>query len=477
MKIKSIGAAGATALAGGATGAALMAAAGAPVLAAGLGGLAVAGCAVAAVRVVTLNSGQAVLEKAFVNLQREVDILLERQAQSDARMAEVERLTVESPALVWRAATADIEVLGSLVSDLAKTVSGHEQRLAGVSPASAASSRTQPFPSAAPPEWYEDEAELGFTADVPASASLFDAPSPAVMAELKSTLASALASDRLELCLQPVVTLPQRKTRGYEATLRLKGGQGELQTDADLRRIAAATALEADLDRVLVDRAVHVLRILRARDREVSLYCQIAGSTLASAAFIETLERLIRADSGLGAALVLEISDADFRTLPDEARGTMTMFSGKGIRFGLDRLPHLKLDMREMESRGIRHVRVSARTLIQAGQDGESGADIHPADLAEYLQRRGIELLVADVASEQTILDLLDFAVPLAIGALFGASRPVRPEVLEPRAVDGPGTKSAPSRRSSSQAPAVADEPATPARGQRQSFRSLLRRA
>ncbi len=483
--IKALGAAGGAALAGGATGAALTAAAGAPALAAGLAGLAAAGCAVATMRLLGAQSRQSGLSQEVSALRDELSFLGERQAQTLAKMAEIERRTIESPALVWRAAAADIEVLGSLVSDLAKSVADHETRLGTVR--DGGSAFTQQAASAHAPDWYEDEAELGFTADLPSSgaklpaapmpASAMTAPSPAVMAELKSTLAAALSSDRLELCLQPMVALPQRKTRGYEATLRLKGEQDDLQTDADLRRIAAATQLDAEYDRVLVDRAVHVLRILRARERDVLLTCTISGTTLGNASFLEMLERLLRQDTGLASGLMLDISDADLRALPEAARDAMTGLSGKGIRFGLNRLPHLRLDMVEMAARGIRQVRIAAQTLIEAGQDGEAGFDIHPADLAEFLQRRGIDLLVSQIASEQTILDLLDFSIPLAIGPLFGASRPVRPEILQPKAVDAPVDRATAMKRAAEASRPSADSAAPPQRGQRQSFRSLLRRA
>ncbi len=476
--IKSLGLTGGTALAGGATGAAVLAASGAPVIAALLGGLSLAGCAITIIHLMASRADRVRLEQTVDALQTDVTLLVEQQARSDARMAELNRLSIESPALVWRAATADIEVLGRLVSDLARNVAEHEKRLPAGLPTHIKSTQDQAVEAAPSPEWFEDEAELGFTAEPPMGHVGFEAPSSAVMAELQSTLASALASDRLELCLQPVVALPQRKVRGYEATLRLKGESGELQTDTDLRRIAVATGLELELDRVLVDRAVHVLRILRARNRVVSMVCGIAGSSLANAVFKQMLERLSRLDGGLSGALILDISDIEMRALTEDARAAMTMLSANGIGFGLCCLPNLRLDMAEMAARGIRQVRVSASSLIKATQDETTGLDIHPADLAEYLQRRGIDLLVCDVATEQNVLDLLDHAPPLAVGGLFGTARPVRQEVLEPKAVAMPETRAA-MRRKAEDARA-ANSPVTEqgvSRGQRQSFRSLLRRA
>src|SRR5581483_6036267 len=46
-------------------------------------------------------------------------------------------------------------------------------------------------------------------------------------------IASAIESNTLDLFLQPIVTLPQRKVRYYEALSRLKADSGEMVAAAD----------------------------------------------------------------------------------------------------------------------------------------------------------------------------------------------------------------------------------------------------
>jgi hypothetical protein len=199
--IKSLGMTGGAALAGGATGAAVLAIAGAPAMAAGLGGLSLAGCAIMIVRLMDLRTDRTRLARSVDALQTDIIALTEQQARSDARMAELERLSIESPALVWRAATADIEVLGRLVSDLARNVAEHEQRLPAASTGEITTVQSQAFASVSSPAWFEDEAELGFTAEPPMVPESFEAPSSAVMAQLKSTLP---ATDRRAAAAQDV---------------------------------------------------------------------------------------------------------------------------------------------------------------------------------------------------------------------------------------------------------------------------------
>ena len=483
---------GAAAALGAALGASALGLAGAPAAAAVVGGLIAALGTVGGWQAWRQAGDVTRLEASLAEARAAVIDLAERQAQAEARMAETERRTIESPALVWRAATADIEVLGTLVSNLAQAVAGHEKRLdaaaaaAPAAPEPSAEALSAPAPEAATPaapapppalDLFEPEAELGFTADAPSPAvaaaraatsaavsSLAYPPPVAVMAELKTTLAAALASDRLELCLQPIVGLPQRQVRGYEATLRLKGEAGDLQDNADLRRIAAATGLEAEFDRALVERAVQVLRILRARNRDVAAVCVVAGASLGAEAFTAMLESLARSDRSLIGAVTLEIAEAEFRAFDADRLQAMRLLADRGAGFGLGRPASLTLDAGEATAAGIRQLRLPIDMLLNAAR-GQAATDIHPADLPEFLRRRGIELMVCDVETEQSVLELLEFAAPLATGPLFGAARPVRPEVLEPKAV--------------SDGAFAAAEPAAPpaARPQRQSFRSLLRRA
>jgi cyclic-di-GMP phosphodiesterase, flagellum assembly factor TipF len=468
MGLKSTAILGGAALAGGALGTGVLMAAGAAGASAGFGGLMAACCAACLAQVQMMQSERKVFQKAFDELQADMADVLERRAKADAKLAEMERRTIESPALVWRAAAADIEVLGSLVSDLARTVAEHERHIAGQT------MTPSPVPAALPPEMFETEAELGFTADVPVPVQAPALASPIVIAELKTTLATALTSERLELCLQPIVELPQRKAKGYDATLRLRGDGDDHQGDAELRRIAAATGLEHELDRVMVERALQVVRVLRARNRAVSLVCAISGRSLSDPAFRALIDTLIRNDTALAKALVLDISDADFRALGRGEIEQLRSWCNKGLGAGLHRLPHLKLDLGAIAAAGLRQVRISASVILAAAADGQglSGAgmgDIHPADLSEFLQRRGIDLLVSDIASEQAVLDLLDFSAPYAIGPLFGPSRPVRPEILEPKAVEP---------QNEQKTPDVTPEPIpAQADGRRSSYRSMLRRA
>lgn len=462
-----------------------------------MGGVSILAC-IAAFR---SERGRRTAEARFDTLAEEMVLLRQRQADLDGKLGAVEQRTVESPALVWRAATADIQVLGSLVSDLAKAVADHETRLNGAgeitsgvvsaSPVTsglaprAGRSFVLPETSPPPPSWFEDEAELGFTADptpaavavqklaeppVPARVSarpeVREHLSPAVLADLKSTLAAALMSDRLELCLQPFVTLPQRKVAGYEASLRLKAEGSELQGADELRTAAEMAGMARDLDRTLIERTGQVLRVLRARERIVAITCPVTGDSLADSAFRSAVETVARGEGKLAQNLMLSIPLADAAGLAGGDGEALKALGRMGVALGVRASSSARIDAAALEKMGVTEARMPATLLL----GGQGGSDIHPADMGELLDRRNIRLVVTGVDSEQSVRDLLDISTALAQGELFGASRPVRPEVLQPRPVGQPA--SSPNvRQRASRGAAQETEP------RRQSFRSLLRRA
>lgn len=461
---------------GGLAGLILFALAGSSWLIAFAGGVMAAGSTAAVLQATRLRRQTMVLEGKLDLLRTEMADIIARDEAAGARLAEVERRTIESPAMIWRAASTDIDVLGTLVSDLARTVAAHERRLG---PEETTVKALKPA-----------SVNRHGDADDPASESLLNAdlrgmiapepniappPHPAVVAELRGILASALASDRLELCLQPVVELPQRKIRGYEATLRLRGEGGDLQSDADLRRIASTTGLEADLDRVLLERAMHVLRVLRGRKRAVTISCAVKVEGFLSPNLPVILETALRNDPELARAIVFEVDALEFRSLAPETRQSLRALADQGVGLSVGCLPHLKLDIETLTGIGIRQIKVSADAMLGEEAGEAPLADIHPADISEFLRRRGIELQMFDVASEQILIDSLDYAPRLASGPLFGQARPVRPEVIEPRAVSDAGAVEL--RKPAQSQPGTEPSPAPSDRPQRQSFRSVLRRA
>jgi cyclic-di-GMP phosphodiesterase TipF (flagellum assembly factor) len=334
---------------------------------------------------------------------------------------------------------AEIEELSTLVKQLADSVAAHELALAG--------DRDRP-PSAATVEAFAGAA-------IPAPAALFAAPpGPAVPATSPATpvpakdaafagldrdgiiaaIRSAIDGSRIELYLQPVVTLPQRKVRYYEALSRLKTENGDLVAAGDFLTYAEAGALMPKLDDLSVLRCVQMVRRLLLKNRDIGLFCNLAGATLTDAGFPKFLE-FMDANRAIAPALVFEFTQSAVRAMGPIEHESLAALAERGFRFSVDNLTDLRLDARELNARGFRFVKAPATLLFN--RVGIASTDIHPADFSDLLGRFGIDLIAERIETEATVVDLLDYDVRFGQGFLFSPPRPVRAEALQGIAGDG----------------------------------------
>ncbi len=280
----------------------------------------------------------------------------------------------------------------------------------------------------------------------------------------------AIVENTLELFLQPIVTLPQRKTRAYEATLRPATPGGAAISALEIRGAAASAGLSARLDQISLVRAIRLLSVFRDRGREATIFCLISAAGLGDLEVASQLRAVVGTTAAASGGLVIALTQSALRTLGPIESETLDELVRGGMKVAMVDTKDLRLDAHDLASRGVRFVRMPGARLMQAAQGEVPGLEIHAADISGLLARHGIDLIVDGISSEQFVLDLLEYSVPFAQGDLFSSPRQVRPEILDqilPAAVQPVVEPALPP--ASAQPQAAAEE--------RVSFRSLLRRA
>jgi len=344
--------------------------------------------------------------------------------------------------------SAEIEELSTLVKQLADQVAAHDVVLGGERRPQARVAEARPEPDAAallrdaasPPAETTASAQPG----APAAPA---APAPLMPAEHKiaafagldrdgiiAAIGRAIDTSRIDLYLQPVVTLPQRKVRYYEALSRLKAENGELVAAGDFIAYAEAGSLMPKLDHLSALRCVQVVRRLLLKNRDIGLFCNLSGATLTDSGFSKFLE-FMEANRAIAPALVFEFSQSAVRAMGPIEHESMAALAERGFRFSMDNLTDLRVNARELNERGFRFVKAPATLLLN--RVGIASTDIHPADLSDLLGRFGIDLIAAHIETETTVVDLLDYDVRFGQGNLFSPPRPVRAEALQGDGKDG----------------------------------------
>jgi cyclic-di-GMP phosphodiesterase TipF (flagellum assembly factor) len=397
-------------------------------------------------QIADLSRGTADLARQVGEIGRRMEVLESATASAAAHAAERARAATAP-------LTGEIEVLGHLVKELAESVAAHEAVLTqAAAPASAGGSARASEHAAAVPDSAaaSDASELGEPEPERAASRRFRGFD---RNQVIAVIAGAIEHNRLDLHLQPIVTLPQRKVRFYEALTRLRADDGEMILPADFLMYAESGGLMPRIDNMVLFRCVQVARRLAAKNREIGLFCNVSGSTLNDAEFFPQLSDFMQANRALAPSLVLEFSQGALRHMGPLEHESLAALADLGFRFSLDRLSDLRVEPRELADRGFRFVKASATLLLNRA--GSSAMDIHPADFSDLLGRFGIDLIADRIESEGMVVDLLDYDVRFGQGFLFSPPRPVRGEVLGPERAEPLRREPAATRPSEEGAPPV----------------------
>jgi cyclic-di-GMP phosphodiesterase TipF (flagellum assembly factor) len=246
----------------------------------------------------------------------------------------------------------------------------------------------------------------------------------------------ALAANRVDLYLQPVVSLPQRRTVFYESFTRLRDESGRMMMPAEYLPAAEPEGLVSAIDNLLLFRCVQIVRRLAKQDRKVAIFCNISLASLADEVFFPQFLEFLGQNRDVTNGLIFELGQAAY-----EARGSaevrnMAKLADMGCRFSLDKVTDLSLDFADLSRSDVKFVKISAEVMLEQllEADGRltlrSHKDIEATDYAALAQRYGVEVIAEKIESERQVVDILDLEVGYGQGHLFGEPRAIREQVL-----------------------------------------------
>ncbi len=254
---------------------------------------------------------------------------------------------------------------------------------------------------------------------------------------LLETVREALAANRVDLYLQPIVALPQRKTVYYESYSRLRDETGRVMMPAEYLTVAEPGGLVTAIDNLLLFRCVQIVRRLAKQDRQVGIFCNISLASLADENFFPQFLEFMTANRDLGGALFFELGQAAFDKRGGVEARHMAKLADLGFHFSIDKVYDLDLDFQDMTRADVKFVKIGAEMLLDELQDTEEGGvvfrdlpDLQAADYAALARRYGIEIMAEKVESERQVVDVLDLDIAYGQGHLFGEPRAIRDAVL-----------------------------------------------
>ena len=116
----------------------------------------------------------------------------------------------------------------------------------------------------------------------------------------------ALRDDRVDLVLQPIVSLPQRKRRHYECFSRLRTRNGLTVLPEHYISIAEEAGFIDAIDNMLLFRCVQLLRKVERSGEMVDFFCNLSGRTLTNGSFFGDFLDFLESEKTLAPRMVFE---------------------------------------------------------------------------------------------------------------------------------------------------------------------------
>ena len=369
---------------------------------------------------------QSELSGQLGDLSRGTADLARQVGEQGRRLAALEKSSeaaVQKAVAVAQPLQNELNELGMLVRQVAQSVATHEQAIRVLATQQTATPLVPADPGqpAPPPQSAALAALLSPVDYAPPPAPAADGPFRGMDPDaISQMIREAIAGNRIDIYLQPIVTLPQRKVRYYEALARMRMPDDRLLTAAEFLPQAEEAGLMPSIDYLITGRCVRVLRRLGAKNPNVGIFCNLSPATLSDRDGINQIVDFAEANRVLASTLIFELPYQAVHHAGAQENEALARLTDLGFKLSLDHVPDLRFDARELADHRCGFIKIGASVLLD--RNSQAAADIHPADIAGLLSRNGVELIAEKIETEENVVDLLDFDLKFGQGNLFSPS-------------------------------------------------------
>jgi len=236
--------------------------------------------------------------------------------------------------------------------------------------------------------------------------------------KILQVIEAGLQADRIDLYIQPIVSLPQRKIRNFECFSRIRDDEGAVILPEQYVQIAEQAGLMAAIDNMLLFRCIQLVRRANINNFHGSFFYNLSKHTLHDAHFFEDFLQFLKENKELASKLVFEVAQSDFDERDTIREKLLMRLSDAGCRLALAGVTNPRtIEMEAMTRCRFKYVKIEIGVLLQS----LSAAPV--LDLQIYrrvLENHNIDLIVERIEGEQQLLDLLEYDIDFGQGYLFG---------------------------------------------------------
>lgn len=234
---------------------------------------------------------------------------------------------------------------------------------------------------------------------------------------------AAIEGGRVDLYLQPIVSLPQRKIRYYEAFSRLRDADGKILKPTEYLEAAERANRIGVIDNMILLRCVQAFRKLKARDSQFSVFCNVSPATLFDVDFFNQFTDYLAINEELSSRLIFEFTYPALQMMHPRFEKNLELIAERGFAFSVDHVPSLNLDWGSLRQKNVRFAKAPSSLLLAASSKSEAAVvELH--GFRKRLADADISLIAEKLETESSMPEILSLGLDFGQGNLFGPPRP-----------------------------------------------------
>ncbi len=243
-------------------------------------------------------------------------------------------------------------------------------------------------------------------------------------------IVAALNDRRIALAFEPVVGAESRKLAFYECLMRIYRADGTVAHAHDIIPIAERVGLVRILDHRVLELVIAELVAAPALNASVN----VSPASTTDPVWWAGLDAQLRANSGVGERLTLEITETAAIQNIDDARGFVTRAKDLGCRIAIDDFGAGYTSFRNLRKLGVDIVKIDGAFVQNMMKSPDDRAFVRT--LVELSRRLGLKTVAEWVQDEASARWLADWGCDYLQGELIGLAAADRPWLTgESRAV------------------------------------------
>ncbi len=239
--------------------------------------------------------------------------------------------------------------------------------------------------------------------------------------EILDIVREGIRADRVEVFVQPITSLPQRKVRFLECYTRIRNAAGDIIVPEQYIDLARREGLVPAIDNLLLFRTVQLIRRDQRQRYHTLFFCNVASDSVSDKEFFSDFVDFVAENDKLASQLIFEFRQRDLEQADESLLEKLRRLSALGFRFSVDGVRHINFDLAALARDHVKFIKIDAHRVLEHVEIDGGVADIH--NLQRARDRAGIDLIVEKIETEKQLVELLDFNIDYGEGCLFGEPR------------------------------------------------------